>query len=153
MKFSQLTVHDCLVRLRERLTKLAHAAERRDFTPENLLKDKIEIVERSIALTGIERGGGGLRENERFTHRLFAGREIGEQGIASAGAFDLVMGGGMRAAGVIMRQWVGKYGKDFVERPVEQMDECVGMAKRRGDGFGTQQSFPVGPDFGPPGAQ
>ena len=54
--------------------------------------------------TRIERGGGGLGEDERFAHRLFAGGKIGEQGIAAAGALGPVVVIEMRAAGEVPRQ-------------------------------------------------
>src|SRR5580658_4841434 len=98
VKPRQLTVSDCLVRPGRRLAKLAYATKRRDIAPRDLLERKIELVEGGVAIDGIERGGGGLREDERFTHRLFAGGEIGEQGIAPAGTFRPVVGGKMRTA-------------------------------------------------------
>jgi hypothetical protein len=115
------------------------------------LKRKVELVEGGVAVEGIERGGGGLCEDERFTHRLFTGGEIGEQGIAPAGAFGPLLGREMRVTAEVPRQRVGEHDEDFVEGPVEEVDERVGVPQRRGDGFGAQQGFPVGPDFGPPG--
>lgn len=152
MKLRQLIVSGCWVRTIRRLAKLAYAAERRNVAPGDLLERKVEFVEGGIAIEGIERGGGGLREDERLTHRLFAGGEIGEQGIAPAGAFGPVVVGEMCATGEVTRQRVGEHDKNFIEGPVEQVDEGVGMAQRRGDGLGAQQGFPVGPDLGPTGA-
>jgi hypothetical protein len=116
-----------------------------------LLERKIELVEVGIAIDGIERGRGGLGEDERLAHGLFPGGKISEQGVAPAGTLGPVVVVEMCAAGEVPRQGIGEHDKNFIEGPVKQVDQGVGMAQRRGDGFRAQQGFPVGPDFGPPG--
>ena len=116
-----------------------------------MLERKVEFVEGGVAIDGVERGGGGLGEDERFAHRLFASGEIGQQGIAAAGAFGPVVVVEMGATGKMPCQWVGEHDENFIEGPVKEVDQRVGMTERRGDGFSAQQGFPMGPDLGPSG--
>ena len=117
------------------------------------MERETEFFKGRIALDGVERGARSLNKHQRLAHGLFTGREIGEQGIAAAGAVVVFDGSAAGPGGAMPGQRIGERGKDFVQRPVEQVDERVGVAEWRGDGFGAQQGLPMGSDHRPSGAE
>ena len=94
-----------------------------------------------------------MGEHQGFDHGLFAGDEKHEKGIASARALT-AEGGRNRRCG--NRLSVGVWlqgGEDFVDRPIEQVNERVGVGQRRRGAFDPQQRFPLQTDWSTLGVQ
>ena len=62
----------------------AYPAKRLDLVLGDVAENLIEFFQRGIALKGIEGRSGGLNQDQRFAHGLFAGTKVSEQRISSA---------------------------------------------------------------------
>jgi hypothetical protein len=78
-----------------------------------------------------------LGEDESFVQRLLCRGEIGEQGIAATGTAWRFAVRGIARIGPESFLLVIQRGEDFVQRRVDQMNECVRQPERSRDGFGA----------------
>src|SRR5262245_1714959 len=90
------------------LTVLADAAEGFDFATGNLLKNQVRLLEGGVAFHRVQGRERRLGEHECLVHRLFARGEIGEEGIASAGALRARFQGEASRARSMSGEWIAQ---------------------------------------------
>ena len=64
-----------------------------------------------------------------------------------------LVGSETRATGAMPVKGIGQGREDFIERPVDHVDQGIGMTERGSHGLGAKQSLPLLPHLGPAEAQ
>lgn len=120
---------------------LANTAKGLDLATGDVVEDQVQLHQCHIPFYGIEVRRRGLHEDERFTHRLLAGGEIGEKRIPATAV--AAMRDTRRAAPETpARRLSGEILEDFAERPDDEVRERIGIRQRRRDGLDMQQRLP-----------
>ena len=103
----------------------------------------------SVAQGGRQRQDLGLRQHEGLEQGLFAGDEKIEEGVTAAGASRTRTVGG----GTCDRGPAGEDGEQFVERPIQQVNQRVRVREGRVGAFDPQKIVPPPADRRASGTQ